>query len=101
MTSKIPYTHWSYFDDRTAADACAKELDDRFDCLTSVERSYDDTQWLMLAARTVSLDWPGGWHQEIEEVVEHYGGRYDGGESGWLDTTTGQFIVQAEGRTDG
>jgi hypothetical protein len=96
----IPYTHWAYFDDRTAADTCAADLDTSFDCLAAVDRSYDDSEWLLRAARTVSLDWPNGWHGEIAEVVERHGGRYDGGESGWLDTATGEYVEQAEGRND-
>lgn len=99
-TNLIPYTHWSYFTDRAAAESCGRELDVRFDCLAVVDRSYDDTQWLLRASRTVSLDWPGGWHGEIEEVVVRHGGFYDGGESGWLDTTTGKYVEMAEGGGD-
>lgn len=98
MTDLIPYTHWAYFTDRAAAEACAKELDAQFDCLTSVDRNYDDTQWLLLAGRTVDID--TNWHAPVEEVVERHGGRYDGGESGWLDLGAGKYVVQAEGRTD-
>lgn len=97
--SLIPYTHWAYFTDRPAADACAAELDAGFDCLTAVDASewHGAPSWLLRAARTVSLDWPGGWHDEIAEVVERHGGFYDGGESGWLDTKTGKFVEMAEG----
>lgn len=42
MTGPIPYTHWAYFDDRAAAEACGAELDAAFDCLSGVDRSYDD-----------------------------------------------------------
>jgi len=97
MTDLIPYTHWAYFDDRAAAEECGAGLDAAFNCLSAVDRSYDDTDWLLRAARSVSLDWPNGWHGEIEEVVERHGGRYDGGESGWLDTTTGEFVQMADG----
>lgn len=102
MTDKIPYTHWAYFDDRGAAEKCAAELDDRFDCLSAVDDSdyQGKHEWLLRSARNVSLDWPGGWHDEIAEVVEHYGGRYDGGESGWLDLGTGEYVQQADGRSD-
>lgn len=98
----IPYTHWSYFADRAAAEACGVELDACFDCLAAVDESEWDGEksWLLRAARTVSLDWPGGWHDEIAEVVERHGGFYDGGESGWLDTTTGKFVEVAEGGSD-
>lgn len=83
MTSNlIPYTHWAYFTDRAAAKACGAELDATFDCLATVDRSYDDDSlWVLRAARTVGLDWPGGWHDEIAEVVERHGGKYDGGEA--------------------
>lgn len=96
MNSMIPYTHWAYFTDHAAAEACSAELDATFDCLAAVDCSYDDTQWLLRAARTVSLDWPGGWHAEIAEVVERHGGFYDGGESGWLDTTTGKYVEMGD-----
>jgi hypothetical protein len=100
--SRIPYTHWSYFKDQVAAETCGRELDVRFDCLSAVDESDWDgeRQWRLLAARTVSLGWPNGWHAEIEEVVERYGGFYDGGESGWLDTITGKFVEMAEGGDD-
>lgn len=94
--SKIPYTHWAYFIDHEAALACAKELDERFNCLAVLDRSYADPQWLLRAARTVSLDWPNGWHDEIAEVVVRHGGYYDGGESGWLDLATGKYAEQAD-----
>lgn len=82
----IPYTHWSYFTDRVAAETCGRELDVRFDCLTAVDRALDDVfglgdAWLLRAARTVDLDSPVSWHDEIEEVVERYGGTYDFGEA--------------------
>jgi len=99
MTDKLPYTHWAYFTDRSAAEACARELDDRFDCLIAVDPAYqapeyvDLGEWLLRAARTVSLDWPGGWHDEIAEVVERHGGNYDGGEAC-------MFVKPAEGRND-
>ena len=80
MTNKVPYTHWSYFDERAAAEACAVELDQRFDCLTVVDRdAAGEDEWLLRAARTVTIGVP--WHDEIAEVVERYGGRYDGGEA--------------------
>lgn len=31
--SLIPYTHWSYFTDRAAAEACGRELNVCFDYL--------------------------------------------------------------------
>lgn len=99
MTDLIPYTHWAYFNDRDAAELCGREIDARFNCLAAVDRSYDDSQWLLRAARNVSLDWPGGWHDEIAEVVERHGGQYDFGESGWLDMTTGRFVMP-EGAPD-
>ena len=92
-SSLIPYTHWSYFTDRAAAEACARELDARFDCLAAVDESEWDGEksWLLRAARTVSLDWPGGWHDEIAEAVERHGGFYDGGEAT-------MFVPPAAGR---
>lgn len=97
--SLIPYTHWSYFTDCGAAEVCGRELDVRFDCLAAVDESEWDGEvsWLLRASRTVSLDWPNGWHDEIEEVVVRHGGFYDGGESGWLDTATGRFVEMADG----
>lgn len=95
----LPYTHWSYFTGRAAAEACGRELDVRFDCLAAVDESeWDDKpSWLLRASRTVSLDWSNGWHGKIEEVVERHGGSYDGGEFGWLDTATGRFVEMTEG----
>ncbi|HZP53870.1 ribonuclease E inhibitor RraB [Actinocrinis sp.] len=79
---QIPYTHWAYFTDRPAAEACARELAARFDCLTAIDPAASGPDpWLLRAARTVDLNAPGGWHDEIEEVVQHHGGRYDGGEA--------------------
>lgn len=91
MTNLIPYTHWAYFDDRDDADACAKELDVTFDCLTYVERSCTDEDWLLRAARTVDLDAPINWHDEVEPVVERHGGFYDFGEAC-------MFVRPAEGQ---
>lgn len=80
MSRTVPYTHYAYFKDRDVANACGRELDERFDCLTYVKRSAArPDEWLLRAARTVTLGIP--WHREVEEVVESYGGRYDGGEA--------------------
>jgi len=82
MSRTVPYTHWSYFTDRAAAGACAKELTARFDCLTAVDPAASGPDpWLLRAARTVNLDTPANWHDEIREVVERHGGEYDYGEA--------------------
>jgi hypothetical protein len=91
MTHLIPYTHWAYFDDCDAATACAKELDATFDCLTYVERSCDDEDWLLRAARTIDLDSRINHHDEIEPVVDRHGGTYDFGKAC-------MFVRPAEGR---
>jgi hypothetical protein len=92
--TNIPYTHWAYFTNGIDAELCGHELDDTFNCLTAVDESEWDGKpaWLLRAARTVSLDWPGGWHDEIKEIVERHGGFYDGGEAC-------MFVRPAEGRT--
>ena len=82
MTDLIPYTHWAYFTDRSAAEACGRELAARFDCLAAVDPAASGPDpWLLRAGRTVDLDAPGNWHDEIEEVVVRYGGEYDFGEA--------------------
>lgn len=82
MTDLIPYTHWAYFTDRDAAETCGRELTARFDCLTAVDPAASGPDpWLLRAARTVRLDGPGNWHDEIEEVVVRHGGTYDFGEA--------------------
>ncbi len=78
----IPYTHWAYFADREAAERCGRELDLRFNCLAAVDPAAGSTgEWLLRASRTVTLNTPGGWHDEIEEVVVRHGGDYDFGEA--------------------
>lgn len=94
MIDPIPYTHWSYFRDRDAAEVCAVALDVLFDCLTSVQEAAgpveDGRPWLLLASRPVRLG--TDWHGEVEEIVTMYGGFYDGGESGWLNLETGKYL---------
>lgn len=82
MASLIPYTHWAYFTDHAAAEACARELDARYDCLTAIDPCTSPHDcWLLRAARPVDTDKPGGWHDEIREVVQAHGGEYDYGEA--------------------
>ena len=77
-TGSLPWTHYAYFKDRGAADACGRDLGDRFGCVTHVRASAaQPDEWLLRAARTVTLGIP--WHREVEEVVEARGGRYTGG----------------------
>jgi hypothetical protein len=91
--SVIPYTHWSYFPSREAAEECKPELD-ALDCLVGIERiehPLDGKPWLLRAARNVEVDLLVERHAEVKAIVERHGGFYDGGESGWLETTPGQL----------
>lgn len=95
----IPYTHWAYFPAREAAQSCADELN-RKDFLAAVDATVDPTpgiEWLMRAAKNVRVGDMVQRHGEVEEVVVRHGGEYDGGESGWLDLTTGRFLESPEG----
>jgi hypothetical protein len=79
VSNALPYTHWAYFPDQASAEACAWELDARFDCLTAVDPSTGNPgEWLLRAGRTVRSG--TDWHSEIADVVERHGGHYDGGE---------------------
>lgn len=89
----IPYTHWMYFDDRGRAEQCAGELAAR-DFLCGIDRSHDDTAWLLRAARETSDT--VAQHKLVEEITIRHGGQYDGGETGLMDPSTGKFIRQAE-----
>lgn len=87
MIDPIPYTHWSYFRDRDAAEVCGKELDLRFECLIDIRKSVTAADggepWLLLAGRTVDVDGVSDWHSDVQAVVERHGGLYDYGEAGW------------------
>lgn len=92
----IPYTHWAYFSTRESAQACADELM-RNEFLAAVDRAATvtptrGTEWLMRAAKAVPLDDLIARHDTVEAIVNSHGGSYDGGESGWLDLGTGQFL---------
>lgn len=78
MARSFTWTHYAYFKERDAAEACGRDLGDRFDCVTHVRRSVvRSDEWLLRAARTVTLGIP--WHSDVEEVVKAHGGRYTGG----------------------
>lgn len=93
----MPYTHWAYFAERSAADACALELT-ALDCLVGIDKEAEPAmwgevlgQWLLRAARTVLVSELVERHEEAA-IVERHGGFYDGGESGWLNRETGRFL---------
>ena len=93
----IPYTHWMYFTDQTAAARCAAELGG-LDFLCGVDRAADDARWLLRAARSVKIDDMITRHHMVEAIVTRHGGAYDGGESGWLDMRTGEAVHQEDER---
>ncbi|MEV5940294.1 ribonuclease E inhibitor RraB [Streptomyces sp. NPDC051994] len=78
----IPYTHWAYFPDEASARNCAKDL---ADYVTRIEQVEDPSQavasWLLLAGRDVEINRLVERHDEVEEIVIHHGGEYDGGEA--------------------
>jgi hypothetical protein len=83
----IPYTHWAYFKDRTAAEQCAAELAAMgFAC--GIKRSYDDQDWLLRAHRQAGTGELLVRHALVEATVACHGGEYDGGEGAWLDPAT-------------
>ena len=120
----IPYTHWAYFWRRDLAERCAAELAP-LDFLCAVDHHPPPTaeevaqlhaehpaladlpeppphgEWLLLAAREVEIDGLIERHDEVEAIVIRHGGFYDGGESGWLDTRTGEPIRQADNPKEG
>lgn len=88
MIDPIPYTHWSYFRDRDAAETCGNELDLRFECLIDIREAVGAGEdgpepWLLLAGRTVDVDGVSDWYSDVQAVVERHGGNYDFGEAGW------------------
>jgi hypothetical protein len=119
VNAAMPYTHWMYFEDRDAAERCAAELT-RLDFLCGVDFSPEMTpqehrdliaqhpalaglpvqptgdRWLLRAARDVEIDDLIDRHGMVEAIVVRHGGTYDGGESGWMDPRTGEFLRQAE-----
>ncbi|MEV5749862.1 ribonuclease E inhibitor RraB [Actinoallomurus sp. NPDC052308] len=83
----ISYTHWAYFRDREAAEACRRDL---ADYVVRIRRSAaDERQWLLLAGRDVEVDRLPERHTEVEEIVLRHGGEYDGGETAYSPTTGG------------
>ena len=117
----IPYTHWMYFSDRSAAERCAAELEP-LDFLCGVDFSPPPTaeelaelhseypalanlpdgpqhgDWLLRAARSVEIGGMVARHHMVEVVVVRHGGFYDGGESGWLDPHTVEAVRQEDER---
>lgn len=83
MSGVIPYTHWAYFDDETAAKACAAEL---ADYVTRIQRAVGDDvpDWLLLAGRDVPIGDLVERHAEVRAIVERHGGDYDGGEATYV-----------------
>jgi hypothetical protein len=115
----IPYTHWMYFTDRDAAERCAAELATLdFLCgvdfsppitpgeraqlvgehpaLASLPPSPPHGEWLLRAAREVEISDLVERHETVEAIVIRHGGFYDGGESGWLNSRTGEPVRQAD-----
>lgn len=98
----IPYTHWMYFSDRGAAERCAAELSG-LDFLCGIDPGGSsgpggDEQWLLRAARGISIDSMIERHGTVGAIVARHGGFYDGGESGWLDLRTGEAVRQEDER---
>ena len=117
----IPYTHWMYFSDRSAAERCAAELTpldflrgvdfsspltaeaiadlhSRCPALASLPDPPQHGNWLLRAARSVEIDDMIARHGMVEAIVVRHGGFYDGGESGWLDLRTGEAVRQEDER---
>ncbi len=117
----IPYTHWMYFSDRSAAERCAAELEpldflcgvdfsppltaeelvefhSEYPALANLPDAPQHGDWLLRAARSVEIDGMIARHGMVEAIVARHGGFYDGGESGWLDLRTGEAIHQEDER---
>lgn len=85
--SVISYTHWAYFDDESSARECAAQLGDYVTRVLPPIPGDDDH--LLLAGRDVKISDLIARHAEIGAIVERFGGRYDGGESTFLETEDG------------
>jgi hypothetical protein len=99
----IPYTHWSYWSDREAAERCRAELADLGFRVAAVVHSAafdegDDEQWrwLLRAAREVDIDSLLERHDFVQSIVERFGGLYDYGEATYAydqeDGTVGEAM---------
>jgi hypothetical protein len=53
---------------------------------------------LLIAARVAKLSDLVERHETVEAIVIRHGGFYDGGESGWLNSRTGEPVRQADPR---
>lgn len=119
--STIPYTHWMYFSDRSAAERCAAELvpldflcgvdsspppaaeelaefHAEYPALADLPDAPQHGDWLLRAARSVEIGGMIARHDIVEAIVVRHGGFYDGGESGWLDLRTGEAVRQEDER---
>lgn len=104
--SPMPYTHWTYFTAKAAAEACGAELDaqgflvalDSVDSDSQIPQLPEGEQWLLRAAKPVLVGKGKlvARHAHVESIVQRHGGFYDGGESGWLDPATGKYLEQGE-----
>jgi hypothetical protein len=100
-TDLIPYTHWSYFAHREQAERCRAELADLGFRVAPVrleaEGAHQPREWLLRAAKEVELTDPDGprpnpfldRHNEVQAIVERFGGDYDGGEATYLPDEAG------------
>jgi len=97
-SNRIPDTHWSYFLERSEAEACATELNEKGLLVRIDLDSWDFGDWdepaVLLRASWDVMDLSEA-HAEIEAIVERHGGFDDGGESGWLDIETGRPVSNA------
>jgi hypothetical protein len=91
VTDVIPYTHWSYWSDRDAAERCRAELADLGFRVAPLQWSdplpggpFESAPWLLLAAREVAIDELVERHDYVQGIVERFGGFYDYGEATYL-----------------
>jgi hypothetical protein len=98
------YTHWAYFSSQAQATACFIVLTAQ-DFLVEVSpvdatRTDEAGQWLLRATRPVVIGEVAEQRDYVEAVVACYGGDYDFGASGWLDTSAGRDLMAPDTRCD-
>lgn len=94
----IPYTFWAYFADFEDAAAASLIIKHLFGCLVAIDevdepsKNYGVGDYLLRASLSIPIERLVEAADEIEIVVEGFGGQYDGSESGWLDTRTNKYL---------